>query len=133
MQLEIPLESVQKVLEIAKDKIIILDPAPADNKIMEFDLSNVFLMKPNESELKTLTNANISDEESIVNACKIYKVQLIATTHSLEVIDAFIQTSKNIDKLTCFRLEHYNENIYSNRLAGQKLKDVRCILGQDVR
>ena len=69
----------------------------------------------------------------LLNACKIYKVQLIATTHSLEVIDAFIQTSKNIDKLTCFRLEHYNENIYSNRLAGQKLKDVRCILGQDVR
>jgi len=69
----------------------------------------------------------------LLNACKIYKVQLIATTHSLEVIDAFIQTSKNIDKLTCFRLEHYNENIYSNRLGGQKLKDVRCILGQDVR
>ena len=69
----------------------------------------------------------------LVNACKIYKVQLIATTHSLEVIDAFIQTSKNIDKLTCFRLEHYDNSIYSNRLGGQKLKDVRCILGQDVR
>lgn len=69
----------------------------------------------------------------LINACKIYKVQLIATTHSLEVIDAFIETSKNIDKLTCFRLEHHDDYIYTNRLGGQKLKDIRCILGQDVR
>jgi len=86
-------------------------------------------------EIETAIYKNILNDVFgwLINACKIYKVQLIATTHSLEVIDAFIQTSKNIDKLTCFRLEHYNENIYSNRLAGQKLKDVRCILGQDVR
>lgn len=86
-------------------------------------------------EIETAIYKNILNDVFgwLLNACKIYKVQLIATTHSLEVIDAFIQTSKNIDKLTCFRLEHYNENIYSNRLAGQKLKDVRCILGQDVR
>ena len=86
-------------------------------------------------EIETAIYKNILNDVFgwLINACKIYKVQLISTTHSLEVIDAFIQTSKNIDKLTCFRLEHYNENIYSNRLAGQKLKDVRCILGQDVR
>ncbi|MGL5347000.1 MAG: AAA family ATPase [Peptostreptococcaceae bacterium] len=69
----------------------------------------------------------------LINACKIYKVQLIATTHSLEVIDAFIETANNIDKLTCFRLEHHDNYIYTNRLGGQKLKDIRCILGQDVR
>lgn len=69
----------------------------------------------------------------LINACKIYKVQLIATTHSLEVIDAFIETTSNIDKLTCFRLEHHDDYIYTNRLGGQKLKDIRCILGQDVR
>jgi len=86
-------------------------------------------------EIETAIYKNILNDVFgwLINACKIYKVQLIATTHSLEVIDAFIQTSKNIDKLTCFRLEHYDNSIYSNRLGGQKLKDVRCILGQDVR
>lgn len=70
MQLEIPLESVKKVLEIAKDKTIILDPAPADKSIMDYDLSNVFLIKPNETELSTLTKDEITDENSIVNAAR---------------------------------------------------------------
>ncbi|MGN0974199.1 MAG: ribokinase [Bacilli bacterium] len=68
MQLEIPIETVEYILKIAKDKTIILDPAPANKKIMEMDLKNVFLMKPNETELSTLTNIQIDSDESIEKA-----------------------------------------------------------------
>lgn len=71
MQLEIPLETVNYVLEIAKDKTIILDPAPANKELMNFDLSNVFLMKPNETELATLTGYEIKDDEDVIRACNI--------------------------------------------------------------
>lgn len=71
MQLEIPLESVRKILELAKDKTIILDPAPANQDILSFDLSNVFLMKPNETELNILTGIKIEDETSIIKAAHI--------------------------------------------------------------
>lgn len=64
MQLEIPLSTVKKVLEVAKDKTIILDPAPASDEIMSFDLSNIYLMKPNETEIETLTKVKVTDEES---------------------------------------------------------------------
>lgn len=71
MQLEIPLESVKKVLEIANDKVIILDPAPANKDILNFNLSNVYLMKPNITELSGLTDKKIDDEASIIEAASI--------------------------------------------------------------
>lgn len=71
MQLEIPLNTIKKVLEFAKDKIIILDPAPANKNIMKFDLSNVYLMKPNETEIETLTGITITDEKSVINAARL--------------------------------------------------------------
>lgn len=71
MQLEIPINTVKKVLEVVKDKIIILDPAPADSSILDFKLENVYLIKPNETELSTLTGIKLSDDNSIVEAAKI--------------------------------------------------------------
>lgn len=70
MQLEIPLSAIKKVLEIAKDKIIILDPAPANKELINFDLTNVYLMKPNESELAELTEITSTDEDSILEGAK---------------------------------------------------------------
>lgn len=70
MQLEIPIDTVKKVLKIAKDKIIILDPAPANNEILNCDLSSVFLIKPNETELAALSGKTITNEDSIMDACK---------------------------------------------------------------
>ena len=69
-----------------------------------------------------------------VKACLEYDVQLISTTHSLEVIDAMIEGIGNkLDDLACFRIESINEDIYTTRFSGNKLKDIRTILGQDVR
>lgn len=69
-----------------------------------------------------------------VKACIEYKVQLICTTHSLEVIDSMIDGIENkIDDLACFRIESINDYAYTTRFSGSKLKDIRTILGQDVR
>ena len=67
-QLEIPLEATKKILQIAKDKIIILDPAPANKEIMNLDLSNIYLIKPNESELSTITSMPTEDNSQIIAA-----------------------------------------------------------------
>ena len=72
--------------------------------------------------------------DSIINLCKEYKVQLICTTHSLEVIDGIIFSLDNqIDLLSCFRIEAYDNKTYYTKFSGNRLKDIRNLLGQDVR
>ena len=69
MQLEIPIETIKYICKIAKGKRIILDPAPADIKIMDKDiLENVFIIKPNETELEILTNMPTNTLEEVTKA-----------------------------------------------------------------
>ncbi|WP_373599732.1 AAA family ATPase [Paraclostridium bifermentans] len=77
----------------------------------------------------------ISDVFSwFVKACMEYKVQLICTTHSLEAIDAMIEgIEHNLENLACYRIESFDEEVHTMRFSGNKLKDIRTILGQDVR
>jgi len=70
IQLEIPMEAIKTILEIAKDKIILLDPAPATKELISLDLSNIYLMKPNKTELHTLTDLPTDTNEEIVTAAK---------------------------------------------------------------
>lgn len=72
--------------------------------------------------------------DSIIKLCKEYKIQLICTTHSLEAIDSIILSLRNeIDLLSCFRIELYDNKTYYTKFSGNKLKDIRNLLGQDVR
>ena len=72
--------------------------------------------------------------DSIIKICNEYKVQLICTTHSLEAIDGIILSLGNqIDLLSCFRIEVYNNKTYYTKFSGDRLKDIRNLLGQDVR
>lgn len=70
----------------------------------------------------------------LVSLCKVYNVQLFATTHSLETIDAILAADKeSLEDLMAYRLE-INENITSvKKFSGQDLFDLRYELGQDVR
>lgn len=70
IQLEIPMEAIKTILSLAKDKIVLLDPAPANTELMNLDLNNVFLMKPNETELQTLTQMPTNNNEEIVIAAR---------------------------------------------------------------
>ena len=71
MQLEIPLDVVDYVLEISRDlnKKVILNPAPA-TKLSANILGNVDTLIPNEVELEMITGMPISTDEEIIDAAK---------------------------------------------------------------
>ncbi|MFK9092995.1 ribokinase [Bacillus salipaludis] len=71
LQLEIPLESVEKAIQVAAnfEKIIILNPAPA-KELPDSLLKKVSLLTPNETELALLTGIEPSSEEKLMEACK---------------------------------------------------------------
>ncbi|WP_307852202.1 ribokinase [Neobacillus rhizophilus] len=69
MQLEIPLEVVEYVLELAFElhKKVILNPAPAQ-KLTKAMLEKVHTLIPNETELQILTGMPVSNEAEILSA-----------------------------------------------------------------
>lgn len=71
-QLEIPIDVVTYLSEIAKikQKLFILDPAPATSDLPEQLIRNVDIIKPNETELQILTNMKTEHEEQIVEAAR---------------------------------------------------------------
>lgn len=87
-------------------------------------------------EIETAIHKNMMIEvfKWFIEFCKEYEVQLVCTTHSLEVIDGIIMSmDEEIDDLSCFRIETYDNNVYSTKFSGNRLKDIRTFLGQDVR
>ncbi|MFY0685700.1 MAG: ribokinase [Cyclobacteriaceae bacterium] len=74
IQLEIPIESVRKAIQIAKQNNtkVILNPAPAQS-LDEDLLSGVDIITPNESEAKLLTNINVTDIDSAGRAASLLR------------------------------------------------------------
>ncbi len=71
LQLEIPLESVQRAAEIAREQgtTVILNPAPAQPLPAEL-LALVDILVPNESETATLTNLPVDSEDELAMAAQ---------------------------------------------------------------
>ena len=71
MQLEIPLETVEHVINLAwkKGKKVILNPAPAA-ALPEDLLGKLYLITPNRIEAESLTSVKITDKESLEEAAK---------------------------------------------------------------
>ena len=91
-------------------------------------------------EIETAIHKNMINEvfKWFISECREFRVQLICTTHSLEVIDGIIVTLDNdlyedMDSLSCFRIEICDDKVYGTKFSGNKLKDIRTFLGQDVR
>jgi AAA15 family ATPase/GTPase len=87
-------------------------------------------------EIETAIHKNMINEvfKWFIDACEEFEVQLICTTHSLEAIDGMIIALEDeIDILSCFRVELYEEKVYGTKFSGNKLKKIRTLLGQDVR
>lgn len=72
VQLEIPIEIVEYVIEMGKrlNKKVILNPAPAQ-KLSDNSLASLFAVTPNESEAELLTGVKVSDEKSASKAAGI--------------------------------------------------------------
>lgn len=73
MQLEIPKETVEKVLELAKvnDQKVILDPAPTLDLDDEF-LTGIFIITPNEIEASLMIDIGVKDEETASLAADVH-------------------------------------------------------------
>jgi AAA15 family ATPase/GTPase len=73
----------------------------------------------------------------LINACIKYNVQLFATTHSIEAVDAILKamSSNNniLHQLVTYRLETKANTSIAKRFPGKSLYDLRYELGQDVR
>ncbi|MBW8349695.1 ribokinase [Bacillus sp. IITD106] len=72
LQLEVPVNTVEKAAEIAAQhgKIVILNPAPSQN-LPESLLKNVTFLTPNQTELAQLTGIETTTEENIRSACSL--------------------------------------------------------------
>ncbi len=73
MQLEIPIETIAAVIEIAKanKQRVIINPAPAQTLPDEL-LNGLFLITPNETEAKLLTGVHVDDEVTASQAAEIF-------------------------------------------------------------
>jgi hypothetical protein len=70
----------------------------------------------------------------LVKSCEELDVQLFATTHSLEAVDAMIEAeSKNLDRIVGYHLEASNGIPHVQRLDGHMLHRLRYERGLDVR
>lgn len=72
MQLEIPVETVKYVKEIAvkKEKMVILDPAPAVADLPDDFWKGIAYIKPNETELEVLTGRTMTTETELIEGAK---------------------------------------------------------------
>ncbi len=72
IQLEIPLDCVEKAIRIAEESetVVILNPAPA-KELPDSLLKKVSILTPNETELALLTGIEPTSEEKLIEACKV--------------------------------------------------------------
>ena len=70
MQLEIPLEVVEYVKTLAQEKLIILDPAPAQDDLPKQFLEGFTIVKPNETELQTLIGKKLETKEELISGAE---------------------------------------------------------------
>ena len=69
----------------------------------------------------------------IVQWCKQMNVQLFATTHSLEAIDAMLDASDSETDVVLYRLEKRESQTKAVRIEQERLQRLREDLGQEVR
>lgn len=71
LQLEIPIEIVGQIIELAKkhDVKVILNPAPA-RELPKSYLEDLFLISPNENEIEKITGLKIKNEDEAKRAAK---------------------------------------------------------------
>lgn len=96
MQLEIPLETIEAVVRIAKanHQKVVINPAPAQILADEL-LDNLFLITPNETEAALLTGIKVTDAETASQAAGIFLskgVQNVVITMGKQ--GAFFQNEK---------------------------------------
>ena len=86
-------------------------------------------------ELETAihTEALYSSFSWLVKWCQRMEIQLFATTHSLETVDAVLDAAEPESDLVLYRLEPEKLQTKTTRIDGERLQRLRLDLGQEVR
>jgi hypothetical protein len=70
----------------------------------------------------------------LVKAARRFDVQIMATTHSLEAVDAVCESvNEHVDDLVTFHINQSDETTKVKRIAGEMLLRLRRERGLDVR
>jgi AAA15 family ATPase/GTPase len=91
------------------------------------------LLLIDEIESTIHTEALQSSYAWLAKWCEEMDVQLFATTHSLEAVDALLDVTQSKDDLVLYRLESNREKMNVTRHDWSRLKILREELGQEVR
>ncbi len=107
LQLEIPLETVQRAAEAAKEEgaRVILNPAPA-RKLPESLLKLVDVLTPNEVELEMLSGVPVKSDEDIVKATeKLLNLGISAVVVTLGARGALIVSRDGKEEVPAFKVK----------------------------
>lgn len=70
----------------------------------------------------------------ILKEAEKYNVQLFVATHSLEAIETLlINCEENLENVSVYRLEHYQDSIYTKKFSGERAYDIVIDEGRDLR
>ncbi|EFL77619.1 ribokinase [Actinobacillus pleuropneumoniae] len=106
VQLETPLQAVEKALKIAKahHTQVILNPAPAQPLSDEI-LSNIDMITPNETETALLTGVQVVDEQTAQQAANVFHQKGIQTVLiTLGAKGAFLSENGNGEIIAGFKI-----------------------------
>lgn len=107
MQLEVPLETVEFVAEMArkKNKKVILNPAPAQ-QLSSSLLRNLYMITPNETEAEMISGIKITDEDSAYKAAKaIFEMGVKCIIITLGSKGAFIYSDSVTQMVPAFKVK----------------------------
>ena len=134
VQLETPLQAVEKALKIAKTHHtqVILNPAPAQPLSDEI-LANIDMITPNETETALLTGVQVVDEQTAQQAANVFHQKGIQTVLiTLGAKGAFLSENGNGEIIAGFKVipvdttaagDTFNGSLAVALLEGKSMRD----------
>jgi ribokinase len=115
LQLEVPLETVQRTAEIAHKAgvTVLLNPAPACELSDEL-LNLVQVITPNETEARLLTGKSVADDDSGCKAASLLRKRGVETV----VLTLGKRGALFLNQKKCMRIPGYSVNVVDTTAAG---------------
>lgn len=108
LQLEVPLDSVERAAEMAAavDVPVILDPAPAPDDLSRTLLSRVWLLTPNASEAARLSGVGVKSVEDAARAAqRLHRRGVVRVCITLGAAGCLLSTPEGVEAVPAPRVE----------------------------
>jgi len=101
-------------------------------RLFDEEITDLQILSPNNRPTLYIEHKQLGFVFSwLINTCNQRRIQLFVTTHSLEAVDAMLQSEKAIEEMVAFRLNSPREK--PQRFSGDLLHRLRWERGLDVR